>query len=79
MNTGVEAVETAIKIARRWGQIVKNIPQNEAKILFMSNNFHGRTISVCGGSDDSERTTNFGPFPTGFDITPFNDIEALET
>ena len=62
MNAGVEAVETAMKFARRWGYDKKKIPTNKAQIVWASQNFHGRTISVIGGSDDFERYDRFGPY-----------------
>ena len=79
MNTGVEAVETAIKLARRWGYEVKDIAVNKAKIIVCENNFHGRTSSVISFSTDPSSYTKFGPFMPGFIIIPFNDIPALET
>ena len=76
MNTGVEAVETAIKLCRRWGYTVKGIPENKAKILVCANNFHGRTgISF---SSDPVSYFGFGPFMPGFEIIPFNDLNALQ-
>ncbi len=78
MNTGAEAVETAIKAARRWGYEVKGIPANKAKILVSEGNFHGRTTTIVGFSSDPEYSRNFGPFDGGFEIVPFGDIEALE-
>ena len=79
MNTGVEAVETALKLARRWGYQVKGIPQNKAKIIACANNFHGRTSTVISFSTDPLSYTNFGPFMPGFQIIPYNDLEALAT
>lgn len=78
MNTGVEAVETALKLCRRWGYAVKGIPENEAKIIVCSGNFHGRTITVISFSTDPSSTKQFGPFTPGFSIIPYNNIEALE-
>lgn len=78
MNTGVEAVETAIKLARRWGYEVKGIEKNKAKIIVCENNFHGRTSSVISFSTDPSSYTRFGPFMPGFIIIPFNDIPSLE-
>ena len=78
MNTGVEAVETAIKLARHWGYKVKGIEQNKAKIIVCSNNFHGRTTGVISFSNDSTATTDFGPFIPGYETIPFNDLVALE-
>ncbi len=77
MNTGVEAVETALKICRRWGYKVKGIPENKAKIVVCANNFHGRTIGVISFSTDPSATRQFGPFTPGFEIIPYNNIAAL--
>ena len=77
INTGVEAVETAIKLARRWGYEKKNIDTDQAKIIFCEGNFHGRTISVISASTDPDSNTNFGPYTPGFVIIPYNDTEAL--
>lgn len=79
MNTGVEAVETAIKLARHWGYKVKGIEQNKAKIIVCSNNFHGRTTGVISFSTDTTATNDFGPFIPGYQNIPFNDLIALET
>lgn len=78
MNTGVEAVETAIKLARHWGYKVKGIEQNKAKIIVCSNNFHGRTTGVISFSSDPTATTDFGPFIPGYETISFNDLVALE-
>jgi ornithine--oxo-acid transaminase len=78
MNTGVEAVETAIKLARRWGYDVKNIPENKAHIIVFENNFHGRTSTVISFSSDPSAYTGFGPFSSGFVLIPYNDMEALD-
>jgi ornithine--oxo-acid transaminase len=78
MNTGVEAVETAIKLTRRWGYMVKGIPENKAKIIVCAHNFHGRTSTVISFSSDPSSYTRFGPFMPGFEIIPFNDLPALE-
>lgn len=78
MNTGAEAVETAIKAARRWGYRVKNIPADQARIIVSSGNFHGRTTTICGFSSDADYKADFGPFDNSFDEVPFGDIEALE-
>jgi len=78
MNTGAEAVETAIKIARKWGYEVKGIPSNQAKIIVCENNFHGRTISIISASNDTNATTNFGPFTPGIVSIPYSDLTALE-
>jgi ornithine--oxo-acid transaminase len=77
MNAGVEAVETALKVARKWGSTVKGIPEGEAEILVCGNNFHGRTIAVVGFSSEQQYRTGFGPFPGGFRTVPFGDAEAL--
>jgi ornithine--oxo-acid transaminase len=77
MNTGVEAVETAIKLARRWGYQVKGIPENKAKIIVCAGNFHGRTSTVISFSTDPESNRQFGPYAPGFVIIPYNDVHAL--
>ncbi len=79
MNTGVEAVETAIKLARRWGYEVKGVEKNKAKILVCENNFHGRTLNVISFSTDPDARRNFGPFMSGYEIITFNDLTALKT
>lgn len=78
MNTGAEAVETALKICRKWAYEHKNIPENQAQIVVCSNNFHGRTTTIISFSSDSEAKTNFGPFTDGFITIPYNDVDALE-
>jgi len=78
MNTGVEAVETAIKLCRKWAYEVKNVPVNKATIIVCEANFHGRTMGVISFSSDPLSTTNFGPYLPGFISIPFNDITALE-
>ncbi len=78
MNTGVEAVETAIKLSRKWGYEVKGIPQGKAKIIVCAGNFHGRTSTVISFSSDPAATTNFGPYMPGFEAIAFNDLAALE-
>ncbi len=77
MNTGVEAVETAIKMARKWAYTVKGVPANQAEILVFSNNFHGRTTTVVGFSTDEHYKDGFGPFTPGFRCLPFGDIDAV--
>jgi len=77
MNSGAEAVETALKAARKWGETVKGIPAGHAEILVAENNFHGRTISIVGFSSDAQYRRGFGPFPSGFDRVPFGDASAL--
>ncbi|XP_055693006.1 ornithine aminotransferase, mitochondrial [Lutzomyia longipalpis] len=77
MNTGVEGGETACKLARRWGYSVKKIPENQAKIVFASGNFWGRTMSAISASTDPDSFKGFGPYMPGFDIVPYNDLAAL--
>ena len=78
MNSGAEAVETALKAARKWGYKVKEIPENMAEIIVCANNFHGRTITIVGFSTESQYRDGFGPFAPGFVTIPFGDAEALE-
>jgi ornithine--oxo-acid transaminase len=78
MNTGAEAVETAIKAVRKWGYEVKGVPEGEAEIIVCAGNFHGRTIAVIGFSSDPETRGGFGPFAPGFRVVPFGDAAALE-
>jgi ornithine--oxo-acid transaminase len=78
MNTGAEAVETAVKVARKWGYDVKGVPQNAAKIVTCSGNFHGRTISIVSFSTDEEARGGFGPFTPGFSMVPYGDLAAAE-
>ena len=78
MNTGVEAVETAIKLSRKWGYEKKGIPENEAIIIFAEGNFHGRTITVISASTDPTCKKGFGPYLPGIETIPYNDAEALE-
>ncbi|OQP42871.1 ornithine--oxo-acid transaminase [Niastella yeongjuensis] len=78
MNTGVEAVETAIKLCRRWGYAVKGIPENKATIIVCGENFHGRTTTVISFSTDSSSRSQFGPYMPGFTVIPYNDLPALE-
>jgi ornithine--oxo-acid transaminase len=77
MNTGAEAVETALKTARKWGYQVKGIPADQAKIVVVGGNFHGRTITIVSFSDDKESTADFGPFTPGFVRVPYGDADAL--
>lgn len=77
MNSGAEAVETALKAARKWGETVKGIAPGRAEIVVCANNFHGRTISLVGFSSDPQYRSGFGPFPAGFRSVPFGDAEAL--
>ncbi|MBO4221142.1 ornithine--oxo-acid transaminase [Bradyrhizobium neotropicale] len=78
MNSGAEAVESAIKSVRKWGYEVKGVPDGQAEIIVCSNNFHGRTLGVVGFSTDPETRKHFGPFAPGFRIIPFGDEKALE-
>ncbi len=78
MNTGVEGGETANKLARKWGYLKKNIPENKARILFVKGNFWGRTLAAISSSDDPLSYEGFGPFMPGYDIIPYNDLSALE-
>lgn len=77
MNSGAEAVETAVKTARKWGYKVKGIPDGKAEIIVCSNNFHGRTVTVVSFSTDEQYRDGFGPFTPGFRIIPFGDAKAL--
>ncbi len=77
MNTGVEAVETAIKLCRKWGYKVKGIEKDKAKIIVCANNFHGRTTGIISFSTDPSAKKDYGPFATGFEIIPFNNLDAL--
>ena len=79
MNTGAEAVETAIKLCRKWAYEVKGIAENEGKIIVCENNFHGRTTTIVSFSNDEVARKNFGPFTPGFIKIPYNDIDALES
>ncbi len=79
MNTGVEAVETAVKLARRWGYKVKKIKENKAKIIVPEGNFHGRTLLAISASTDPESYKGFGPFVPNFVQIPYNDLRALAT
>ncbi|MEJ1241095.1 ornithine--oxo-acid transaminase [Chryseolinea sp. T2] len=79
MNSGAEANETAIKLARKWGYQVKGIPENEAVIVAVSQNFHGRTTTIISASTDPSARTGFGPYMPGFRIIPFDDRAALES
>ena len=79
INTGVEAVETALKLCRKWAYEKKGVPANQAKIIFASGNFHGRTLSVISASVDPDARNNFGPYMPGYEIIPYNDLAALES
>lgn len=78
MNTGAEAVETAIKATRRWGYQVKGIPADKAEIIVMKENFHGRTTTIVSFSTDSGAKNNYGPFTPGFKVVDYNDLKAVE-
>jgi ornithine--oxo-acid transaminase len=78
MNSGAEAVETAIKTVRKWGYTVKGVPEEEAEIIVCRNNFHGRTITIVSFSTDENSRKGFGPFTPGFKVIPFGDAQALE-
>ncbi len=78
MNTGAEAVETAVKTARKWGYQVKGLPRDQAEIIVCSNNFHGRTTTIISFSSDEQYRAGFGPYTPGFKIIPFGDIKALQ-
>ena len=78
MNTGAEAVETAIKAARRWGHQVKQIPNNQAEIIVATNNFHGRTTTLISFSSSKTYQKDFGPFTPGFTLVPFGEAQAIE-
>lgn len=77
MNSGAEAVETAVKTARKWGYKVKGIPEGKAEIIVCANNFHGRTVTIVSFSSDEQYRDGFGPFTPGFKIIPYGDINAL--
>lgn len=78
MNTGAEAVETAIKLARRWGHMKKRIPEDKGEIVVCENNFHGRTTTIISFSSDPDSKRGFGPFGPGFVTIPYNDVKAFE-
>ncbi|MEU9487236.1 ornithine--oxo-acid transaminase [Streptomyces decoyicus] len=78
MNTGAEAVETAVKTARKWGYKVKGVPDGRAKIIVADNNFHGRTTTIVSFSTDPEARADFGPYTPGFEIVPYGDLAAME-
>ena len=78
MNTGVEGGETAVKLARKWAYEVKKVPKNAAKIIFVEGNFWGRTLGAISSSTDPSSTNGFGPFMPGYEIIPYNDINALK-
>lgn len=78
MNAGVEAAETAVKLARRWGYVKKGIPKDKAECVVMEGNFWGRSITASGACDDPARYEGFGPFTPGFPLVPFNDLAAIK-
>jgi ornithine--oxo-acid transaminase len=78
MNSGAEAVETAIKTARKWGYKVKKVPKDKAEIIVCENNFHGRTTTIVGFSSEEQYREDFGPFTPGFKLIPYGDAQALE-
>jgi ornithine--oxo-acid transaminase len=78
MNTGAEAVETAVKTARKWGYRVKGVPDGQAKIIVADNNFHGRTTTIVSFSTDPEARADFGPYTPGFVVVPYGDLSAME-
>jgi len=78
MNSGAEAVETAIKAVRKWGYVERGVPEDAAEIIVCENNFHGRTITIVGFSTNENSRKDFGPFTPGFKIIPFGDVEAFE-
>ncbi|WP_055613169.1 ornithine--oxo-acid transaminase [Streptomyces phaeochromogenes] len=77
MNTGAEAVESAVKTARKWGYRVKGVPEGMAKVVVAGNNFHGRTTTIISFSTDSEARADFGPYTPGFEIVPYGDLTAM--
>src|SRR3954451_5892941 len=78
MNSGAEAVETALKVARKWGYEVKGVPADRAEIIVCDGNFHGRTVAIVGFSTDPQSRDGFGPFAPGFKVVPYGDADALE-
>lgn len=78
INSGVEAVETAIKLCRKWAYEVKKLPEGQAKIIVVNNNFHGRTLGVVSFSNDPDSYDGYGPFLPGFELVPYNDLAAME-
>jgi ornithine--oxo-acid transaminase len=79
MNSGAEAVETAIKAARKWGYKIKGVPEGKAEILVFTGNFHGRTTTIVGFSEDEQYRDGFGPFTPGFTLLPYGDLEAIRS
>ncbi|XP_057306081.1 ornithine aminotransferase, mitochondrial-like [Hydractinia symbiolongicarpus] len=78
MNSGAEGGETAIKLARKWAYKVKGVPENQARIVFVENNFWGRTVSACSTSSDPDCKDDYGPYLPGLDVIPYNNLQALE-
>jgi ornithine--oxo-acid transaminase len=78
MNSGAEAVESAVKVARKWGYEVKGVPDGQAEIIVAADNFHGRTVAIVGFSTDPQSRGGFGPFAPGFKVVPYGDAAALE-
>ena len=78
MNSGAEGDETALKLARRWGYDKKGVPENQAKIIVCEGNFHGRTITIISMSTDPDSYKGFGPYTPGFEVVPYNNMDALE-
>lgn len=78
MNTGVEGGETAIKLCRKWAYTIKEIPENQAKIIFVNGNFWGRTLAAISSSTDPQSRRGFGPYMPGYELIPYNDLSALE-
>lgn len=78
MNSGAEAVSTALKLARKWAYVVKGVPRHQAEIIVFSNNFHGRTITIISFSSEPSYRDDFGPFTPGFKILPYGDLEAVQ-
>ncbi|RAK59058.1 ornithine--oxo-acid transaminase [Phenylobacterium hankyongense] len=78
MNSGAEAVESALKVARKWGYEVKGVPADQAEIIVAADNFHGRTVAIVGFSTDPGSRSGFGPFAPGFKVVPYGDARALE-
>jgi len=78
MNTGAEAVETAVKACRKWGHKLKGVEEDKAEIIVCRNNFHGRTTAIVGFSSEVQYRDGFGPFPPGFRLIPYDDLKALE-
>ncbi|MEK7253241.1 MAG: ornithine--oxo-acid transaminase [Bacteroidota bacterium] len=79
MNTGAEAVETALKLCKKWAYTIKGVPRYEAKIIFAAQNFHGRTMAAISASVDPDATADYGPFVPGYQIIPYNDLDALRS